>query len=133
MIDCLHICLSVLPVPSSKELKDTKVGKLVNKIAKLEKQKEVTERALDVVQKWKKELSRCKQEERARKERLAETRIAVEEIRVEQKVESHNSNTSTGSNRRKQLNSILSKNKGRQRKMSVRFEREDKRLVQVKR
>jgi hypothetical protein len=34
LIDSLHICLTILPVPSSKELKNTRIGKLVNKIAK---------------------------------------------------------------------------------------------------
>jgi hypothetical protein len=34
LIDSLNICLTILPVPSSNELKDTRIGKLVNKIAK---------------------------------------------------------------------------------------------------
>jgi hypothetical protein len=34
IFDCLSICLNILPVPSSRILKHTKIGKLVNKIAK---------------------------------------------------------------------------------------------------
>jgi hypothetical protein len=34
LIDSLNICLTILPVPSSKELKLTRIGKMVNKIAK---------------------------------------------------------------------------------------------------
>jgi hypothetical protein len=43
-------------VPSSKELKDTRIGKLVNKIAKSKEKSEVHTLALEVVNKWKKEL-----------------------------------------------------------------------------
>jgi hypothetical protein len=56
LIDSLHICLTILPVPSSKELKNTRIGKLVNKIAKSEDKSEVHTLALEVVNKWKKEL-----------------------------------------------------------------------------
>jgi hypothetical protein len=56
IIDSLNICLTILPVPSSKELKDTRIGKLVNKIAKSKEKSEVHTLALEVVNKWKKEL-----------------------------------------------------------------------------
>jgi len=46
-----------------KDLKVTRIGKLVNKIAKSHNSGEVRTRALEVVNKWKKELSRLKEEE----------------------------------------------------------------------
>lgn len=63
LIDSLNICLTILPVPSSKELKITRIGKLVNKMAKSQDVSEVRSLALQVVNKWKKELQRLKQEE----------------------------------------------------------------------
>jgi hypothetical protein len=46
-----------------KDLKITRIGKLVNKLAKMTSGGDLRARALEVVAKWKKELSRLKEEE----------------------------------------------------------------------
>lgn len=46
-----------------KDLKITRIGKLVNKLAKMTSGGDLRVRALEVVAKWKKELSRLKEEE----------------------------------------------------------------------
>lgn len=46
-----------------KDLKITRIGKLVNKLAKMTSGGDLRARALEVIAKWKKELSRLKEEE----------------------------------------------------------------------
>jgi hypothetical protein len=74
--DCLILCLDVLPVPSSRILKHTKIGKLVNKISKCSdpsRRGDLVPLAGQVVNKWKKELSRIKNEdERTKTEKKEE-------------------------------------------------------------
>lgn len=59
ILNILHVCNAYLPSPSSKDLKTTKVGKLVNKLAKYNEGK-VKDKASEVVDKWKKGITHMK-------------------------------------------------------------------------
>lgn len=108
--DVLSLCLHVLPVPNQKDLKVTKIGKLVNKVAKgeaaSERQRQIVRQAEELVKKWKSELNRLKQSEieaerqkSAAEKRYSEARVkradkAYSEMRVDNKSDSNNSNSS---------------------------------------
>jgi len=99
-------------VPNQKDLKVTKIGKLVNKVSKssadTDKQRLIVRQAESVVKKWKSELNRLKQSEieaerlkSAAEKRYSETRIkrsddkkAYSEMRADTKSDSNNSNNS---------------------------------------
>lgn len=58
----LHFCLK-MPTPSQKELKSTKIGKIINKLAKaLHVDEQMKGLAMEIVNKWKKDLSSAKKQ-----------------------------------------------------------------------
>ncbi|TNV82917.1 hypothetical protein FGO68_gene12772 [Halteria grandinella] len=155
----LLICRDHLPVPSSRELKKTRVGKLVNKLAKNERESQrVRDIAGQVVEKWKKELARGKQEgeqknhreqewkakerererEREReKERERERERSRERERKERKLRvdkarEQNKVQESPKNVVNAQRSIMTKSHSVPRKKCVRFPPDDKRLFQIK-
>lgn len=116
------MCLTILPVPTQKDLKSTKVGKLVNKIAKNSRSNSaqsqtaqiIISKAYEVVNKWKKELNRMKTsefEDAAEKQR-AQTRSGQKDDRQNKESDQGRDSRKIASNiniEQQQLDSRVSK------------------------